>query len=332
MNNRSIVLASRPDGVPTESDFQIRENPIPHLIKDGDVLVKLKFLTVDPYMRARMRDVKGYLPPFQIGEPLVGGAIGEVLDSKSTSFKKGDLVHGFLPWVDLSVQSEKELTLITPEIRPATSVLGVLGMPGMTAYFALIDIGNIKAGETVVISGAAGAVGIVAGQIAKLKGLKVVGIAGSDEKCRILKDDFGFDECVNYKSLTFQKELLNSTPNGVDVYLDNVGGDITDCVIKRLNRHARIALSGQISSYNLNHHDVGPRLFIHFIVKSVKLQGFLISDYKDRFNEAKIELLKWMQEGHIKNQETIAEGLENAPKAFIGLFAGDNIGKQLVKV
>jgi NADPH-dependent curcumin reductase CurA len=332
MVNRQIHLVSRPEGMPEASNFKLVETEIPKP-EDGKVLVRTLYLSVDPYMRGRMRDAKSYAPPFRLNEPLTGGVVGEVVESRNPHFTAGEIVAGVLDWADYSVSSGNHLQKVDPSLAPISTALGVLGMPGLTAYFGLLDIGRPKEGETVVVSGAAGAVGMTVGQIAKLKGCRVVGIAGSEEKIRYLTEELGFDAGINYKTAeNLRKALSEACPDGVDVYFDNVGGAVTDAVLLRINRGARIVLCGQIALYNQETPDVGPRNLTQLLIHSALMKGFIVSDYADRFPEGIARLAEWFRNGKLKYKETVVEGLENAPKAFIGLFHGENIGKQIVRV
>jgi NADPH-dependent curcumin reductase CurA len=280
-----------------------------------------------------MNDRRSYVAPFQLNEVLTGGIVGEVVESQSNNFVKGNFVTGNLGWQDYSIADEKEVRKINPEIAPVSTALGVLGMPGLTAYFGLLDIGKPKQGETVVVSGAAGAVGTIVGQIAKIHGCRVVGIAGSDKKTIYLVDELGFDTAINYKTVPhLRKALKEACPNGVDIYFDNVGGDISDTVISLINNNARIPLCGQISLYNEAQIPMGPRLQPRLLTFSALMKGFLVHNYEDRFDEGIRQLAEWLRDKKLKYAEHFVEGLENAPKAFIGLFAGDNLGKQIVKV
>jgi NADPH:quinone reductase len=284
-------------------------------------------------MRGRMNDRKSYVAPFQLNEVLNGAVIGEVVESKSGSFSPGDLVTGNLGWQDYSVAAAKDVQLIAPGDAPSTAVLGILGMPGLTAYFGLLDIGRPHPGETVVVSGAAGAVGTIVGQLAKMHDCRVVGIAGSDLKVKYLIDELRFDAVVNYRtSPDLQGALKEACPKGVDVYFDNVGGVISDAVLSMINNGARIPVCGQISLYNESSVPVGPRVQPILLTHSAIMRGFLVRDYADRFAEGARELARLLREKKLKITETITNGLENAPKAFIGLFAGENLGKQLVRV
>ncbi len=329
--NHQILLVARPKGMPKLSDFAMNETTIPQP-KEGEVLVETLTLSVDPYMRGRMYEQTIHFPTFQLNQPPTGGGIGRVVKSNSSDFKKGDVVHGYLEWSDFSVVKSNDLQKIDPNLGPVTTALGVLGMPGMTAYFGLLDIGKPKKDETVVVSGAAGAVGTIVGQIAKIKGCRVVGIAGSDEKANYLINELGFDAAINYKNTTYIEELKKACPNGVDVYFDNVGGDITDQVLMLINKHARIVLCGQISMYNLEKQDFGPRNFWILMIRSVMLKGFIIDEYYDRFPEGIDQMALWIKQGKIKYRENIQIGLANIPRAFLGLFHGENIGKQLVTI
>ena len=279
-----------------------------------------------------MDEVKTYVDPFQLNEVLIGGVVGEVVESKNNDFKTGEIVEGRLGWSDFSVSNGSNSRKIDPTLAPISTSLGVVGMPGLTAYFGLLDIGKAKEGETVVISGAAGAVGMVAGQIAKIKGCRVIGIAGSEEKVNYLSNQLGFDQTINYKTENVLDALKAACPSGVDIYFDNVGGEISDAVIKLINYKARIIVCGQISQYNNEQIETGPRIQGQLIQRSALMQGFIVSDYADRFGEGYRQLGKWVKEGRLQYRENVVDGLENAPDAFIGLFRGDNIGKQLVRV
>ena len=330
--NRQILLVSRPNGTPSDENFKLVESDIP-TIEEGQLLVRTLYLSVDPYMRGRMSDAKSYIAPFELNEVLQGGVVGRVVESKNAKFAVGDIVTGMLFWQDYSVTDGRGIMKIDPTRAPITTSLGVAGMPGLTAYFGLTDIGNPQPGETVVVSSAAGAVGTVVGQIAKIKGCRVVGIAGEQDKIDYLLNELGFDAAINYKTTpNLRAALKEACPNGVDVYFDNVGGDITDAVLARLNHGARIPICGQIASYNLEQPDIGPRVFTQLLKTSSLAKGFIVSDYTPRFKEGFVQLATWLAEGKLKYRENIVEGLENAPQAFFGLFKGENIGKQLVKV
>lgn len=331
MTTQQILLASRPKGLPNPGNFRMITIELPD-IKPGDLLLKGLFYSVDPYMRGRMNDAKSYIPPFEVNKPLSGGVIAKVTKSLSDQFQEGDVVIGNFPWQENIIANEKEAKKIDTSIAPASYYLGILGMPGLTAYFGLMHIGKPKKGETVVVSGAAGAVGMVVGQIAKIQGCHVVGIAGSDEKIKLLKDEFGFDEAINYKTTSdMSKAIAEACPNGVDVYFDNVGGEISDAVIKNINFHARIPLCGQISLYNSTEAAMGPRIQPILLTRSVLMQGFIVSNFQEKFSEGIQHLAQWVKEGKLKTTETIEHGFENLPKALLGLFKGDNIGKMIVE-
>ena len=331
MNTRQIVLASRPKGLPTAQNFRFENIELAE-IQANEVLLEGMYYSVDPYMRGRMNDTKSYTPPFQIDQPIEGGVIARVVETKSSNFKPGDIVLGGLPWREKIIATEKNLQKIDTTIAPASYYLGLLGMPGLTAYFGLMHIGKPVAGETVVVSGAAGAVGIVVGQIAKIQGCRVIGIAGSDEKTALLKSEFGFDETINYNTCSdLKKAIAELCPDGVDIYFDNVGGSISDAVISNINFHARIPLCGQISLYNNTEQEVGPRLQPMLLTRSVLLQGFIITNFQSRFPEGIQHLAQWAKEGKLKFTETIVHGFDQLPTALIGLFKGDNTGKMIVQ-
>ena len=331
MQNKEIRFASRPTGLPTLDNFQTVDTDVPQL-NEGAVLVRTLYLSVDPYLRGRMRPGRSYVPPFEIGEVIASGAVGEVVESRSPQFQSGDIVTGMTGWRLYNVVNAAELRKIDARVFPVTTALGVLGMPGLTAYFGLLDIGQPKEGETVVVSGAAGAVGMTVCQIAKLKGGRVVGIAGSYEKNQYLKQELGVDTAINYKNGDVATALKNACPNGVDVYFDNVGGEVSDAVFPLLHHGARIVICGQISLYNLDKPDIGPRPQPYLLVNSALMKGFIITEYAARFPEGVMQLAQWLAAGKLKYAETIVEGFENTPQAFIGLFSGENLGKQIVKV
>jgi len=331
MQNKEIRLASRPAGVPTDENFQLVETEVPS-IADGEVLLRSLYISVDPYLRGRMREGKSYVQAFELGQVVESGVVGEVVESKSADFKPGDVVSAYLGWRVYNVANARQLMRTIPGVSPST-FLGALGMPGLTAYFGLLDIGKPKEGETVVVSGAAGAVGMTVCQIAKIKGCRVVGIAGSDEKSRYLRDELGVNATINYKTAgDMFAALKEACPNGVDVYFDNVGGAVSDAVLPVINDRARIVICGQISIYNLDKVDVGLRPQTALLVHSALMQGFIITQYTPRFAEGVGQLAQWFTSGQLKHVETVVEGFENTPKAFIGLFSGENLGKQVVKV
>lgn len=331
MRNKQIILANRPTGVPTPDNFKLvdAETPQP---AEGEALLRTLYLSVDPYMRGRMSDRKSYVAPFSVNEVIDGGAVCEVIESRSADLKAGDIVVGQLGWQLYSTAKAAQLIKIDPQLAPITTALGVMGMPGLTAYFGLLDIGKPAQGETIVVSGAAGAVGTTVCQIAKIKGCRVVGIAGTDEKNEYLTNELGIDVTINYKTADVQAALVEACPNGVDVYFDNVGGEISDAVMPLINKGARIVICGLISLYNSERTDIGPRIQAYLLIKSALMQGFIITDYAPRYQEGILQLGQWIAEGKLKYAENIVEGFENTPQAFLGLFKGDNLGKQLVKV
>jgi len=331
-SNREWILAERPEGEPDLDSFELREGDVPEP-RHGELLVRNRYLSVDPYMRGRMRDAESYAEPWAVGDVMRGGVVGEVVDSESDAYESGDLVTGNGTWADYSVLDADEVSAVDPSVADLPAYLGVLGMPGRTAYFGLLDVGDPKPGETVVVSGAAGAVGSVVGQIAALNGCRVVGFAGSDEKVAWLTDDLGFDAAINYKTVDdYRAALDDAAPDGVDVYFDNVGGPITDAVFTQLNLDARVAVCGQIAHYNDESVPTGPRKLPQLIATRASVEGFLIYDFQSRFAQATKQLAAWVAAGDIAHRETTVDGLENAPDAFLGLFAGDNIGKQVVRV
>ena len=332
MKNRQIILAARPEGLPKESDFRLIETETPRP-DEGQFLVRTEFLSVDPYMRGRISEIKSYAEPVAIGEVMVGGTVGTVLESKHRGYSPGDVVVGYWGWQEYAISDGKEIQRFDSSLAPMSTALGVLGMPGLTAYFGLLDIGQPKPGETVFVSGAAGAVGSMAGQIAKIKGCRVAGSTGSQAKVEHLLTDLGLDAAFNYKDVTdYAAQLQAVCPQGIDVYFDNVGGPLTDAVFTQINPHARIVVCGQIDQYNATHPSRGPRLLWQLIVKRARAEGFLVFDFIHRYREAQEQIAEWLRQGKVKYRETIVDGLENAPKAFIGLFRGENLGKQLVRV
>ncbi|MEK7834313.1 MAG: NADP-dependent oxidoreductase, partial [Acidobacteriota bacterium] len=300
MTNRQFLLAARPVGLPKDSDFNLVETPVPTPAAN-QFLVRAHYLSVDPYMRGRMNDVKSYAKPVQIGEVMTGGVVGKVVASNHPDYNAGDFAVGQFGWQEYAVSDGVGVRKVDPTLAPISTSLGVLGMPGLTAYFGLLDICDPKPGETVLVSGAAGAVGTLVGQIAKIKGCHTVGIAGTDDKVGYLTDELGFDAAFNYKTVTdYFAKLRELCPNGIDSYFDNVGGTISDAAIRLLNVHARVSVCGQISQYNLEKPEMGPRLIGLLIVTRSKIQGFLVSDYWSRFDEGLREMAGWISEGKLK--------------------------------
>lgn len=330
-HNEEIRLASRPVGMPTSENFAFVDIDLP-VLSDGQVLLQTQYISVDPYMRGRMNDVRSYVPPFELDKAMQGDVIARVVESRHSQYEAGDIVASYLPWRRYTVSDGHGLRKLDAAQGPVTAALSVLGITGLTAYFGLFDIGRPKPGETVVVSGAAGAVGSVVGQMAKLCGCRVIGIAGSDEKTAYLTDELGFNAAVNYRTQNVGTALKELCPEGVDVYFDNVGGEVTDAVLMRINDGARIAMCGQIAMYNATKAEMGPRLLSQLVVHRALIKGFIVSDYAPRFGEAIKRLAGWVTSGEIKYRETVVQGFERVPEAFLGLFRGDNIGKQLVKV
>jgi hypothetical protein len=319
-------------GYPKESDFKLVEESVRSL-EQGELLIRIIYLSLDPYMRGMMNERKSYIDPLPIDDLMVGGTVGKVLQSNNPGFVKGDIVEGMLGWQEYAVSDGSGLRKIDPKVAPISTALGVLGMPGLTGYFGLLDIANPKPGETVMISGAAGAVGSVAGQIAKIKGCRVVGTAGSDAKINYLVGELGFDAVFNYRSIeNYYEALREICPDGINIYFDNVGGAFTDAVVRLLVPGARVVVCGQISQYNLEKPEMGPRLLPYLLVKQARAEGFLIFQFADRYAEALDQLTQWLQAGRLKYREDIVDGIENAPRAFIGMLHGRNMGKQLVKL
>jgi len=328
--NQQILLARRPSGAVDERDFRLVETDAPQPA-EGQFLVRNLFLSLDPYMRGRMSDAKSYAKPAEVGEVMVGGAVGEVVASRHPKFKPGDKVEGPFGWQLYALSDGKGVRKIEDRGIPLSAYLGVLGMPGVTAYIGLLDFGQPKAGDTVVVSAASGAVGGVVGQIARIHGCRAVGIAGGADKCRFAVEELGYDACVDYKAGRLDEELRRAVPSGVDVYFDNVGGEISDAVLLRMNAFSRIPLCRLISEYQ-HAEPRGLRNVRSLLVNRIKLQGFIVSDHLQRWPAALADLSRWVSEGKIKYRETVAEGLRNAPAAFIGMLSGKNLGKQVVKL
>ena len=328
--NTQVLFKTRPEGMPSEDNFEIVKNAMPES-GEGQVLRRTIYLSVDPYMRGRMSTAKSYAEGAKLGEPMVGSTISEVVESNNPRYRAGDFVLGFDGWQAYAASDGKGLRKLDPADAPISYAVGVLGMPGLTSYVGLLDIGKPKEGETVVVSAAAGAVGSIAGQIAKIKGCRVVGTAGSDEKCKYVVNELGFDVCINYKTEDLKEALKAACPNGIDIYFDNVGGAVLDAVLKRINVHARIPLIGLISQYNDAKPMPGPNLG-SVLANRALIQGMIIFDHVDRMPDFLRDMATWLREGKVRYREDIIQGLENAPRAFIGLLQGENIGKRIVQV
>ncbi|MCA9093970.1 MAG: NADP-dependent oxidoreductase [Planctomycetaceae bacterium] len=330
--NRAWILKSRPKGMVTTDNFELRESPV-DTPSEGEFLIRTIWLSVDPYMRGRMNDRRTYIDPVALESVMCGSGVGVVIESKNSEYPVGCYVCGEFGWQEYVATNGKGMRRVDPALAPLSTALGVLGMPGRTAYFGLLDIGKPQTGQTVVVSGAAGAVGATVGQIAKIYGCRVVGIAGSDEKVNYLTQELGFDAAWNYKTVPNYVEKLKETcPTGIDIYFDNVGGPITDAVFHKINRKARICICGQIAQYNSSSAEKGERFLWKLIETRSRVEGFLVFDYAASYPDADRQLIGWFQEGKLKYREKITRGLELTPQAFIGLFTGENIGKQLVQV
>lgn len=329
---KKILLNSRPEGKPDHSNFKFDTENIPET-KEGELLLKSVYVSVDPYLRGRMSDAPSYIPPFEVNKPIKSLVVAEVLESKHDDYKKGDHVSGMLDWKEVQVAKADEMMKVDKEKAPLSAYLGILGMTGLTAYLGLTEIGKPKEGETLLVSGAAGAVGSTVGQIGKILGLRVVGIAGTDEKVAMLKEEFGFDAGINYNTTENMKEAIKKTcPDGVDVYFDNVGGDISDAVLFNINKFSRTVVCGAISVYNETSIPQSTSVHPFLIKKSSLMQGFVISDFADKHPQGVQQLSKWLQEEKLTYTETVEEGFENIPQAFLDLFEGKNKGKMVVKV
>ena len=330
--HRRVVLVRRPPGEPAETDFRVEEAPVPEP-RHGEVLVKVHYLSLDPYQRGRMRDAASYAAPVGLNEVMTGGTVGEVVKSAHDGFRVGDIVEDRLGWQEYAIGSGATLRKVDPSIAPISTANGVLGMPGMTAYFGLLQVGQPKPGETVVVSAASGAVGQVVGQIAKLMGCRAVGIAGGAKKCAFVTDELGFDACIDYKAeKNLDAALQAACHHGIDVYFDNVGGAISDAVLRNLNFFARIALCGSISQYNATSAEMGPRLMGTFVGKRVTVRGFIVFDFAQHYGPAMRQMGEWVRAGKVKYREDVVEGIDKAPRAFIGMLRGENFGKMLVKL
>ena len=332
---RRLVLASRPVSEPSPENFRLEEFPVPVPV-DGEILLRTIYLSLDPYMRGRMSDAPSYAAPVAIGQVMEGGTVSEVVASKNPDYKPGDKVLGQTGWQSHAISSGKGLRKLDPAAAPLSYALGILGMPGMTAYFGLAEIGKPKAGETLVVAAATGAVGSVVGQIAKIRGARVVGIAGGEKKCAFAKSELGFDECVDHRAADFPTQLTAACPSGIDVYFENVGGRVFEVVAPLLNTYARVPVCGVIAQYNaaVGVQDANwvPALMRSVLSKRLTLRGFIVSDFYPRYSEFASEVVGWVKSGKLKYREDILDGLESAPRGLVGLLRGENFGKRLVRV
>ena len=331
MINKHWKLAARPKGMVQVSDFTYGETPVATL-GDGEVLVRTLYISLDPAMRGWMNEGKSYIPPVGIGEIMRAGTLGEVLQSNNPAFSPGDYVVGNDGVQSYAVSNGKAYRKVDAKLAPLPKYIGLLGMPGMTAYFGLLEVGQPKAGETVVVSGAAGAVGQVVGQIAKIKGCKVIGIAGGKDKCDFVVNELGFDACIDYKSQDVKKALREACPDGVDVYFDNVGGDILDAVLTQIRMKARIVICGAISQYNNSTPVKGPSNYMSLLVNRARMEGIVVFDWAKRYSEGVQQMGEWMAQGKLKSREDIVDGIETFPATLLKLFTGENFGKLMIRV
>ena len=329
--NKQLILSKRPIGMPAADTWTLQANPTPE-VKDGEILIKTHYVSLDPAMRGWLNDAKSYIPPVQIGDVMRAGNIGEIVQSNHPKFEVGDIVTGWGGVQQYVATDGKGFYKVDTKLAPMPTYIGTLGMPGMTAYFGILEVGKIKEGDTVLISGAAGAVGGVAGQIAKIKGCQVIGIAGGPEKCRHLVEDLGFDGAIDYKNENIYAGIKQHCPKGIDVYFDNVGGEILDAALARLRMHARIVICGAISQYNNTGAINGPKNYLSLLVNRATMQGMVVMDYAPKYKEAAQNMGMWMMQGKLKSREDIYEGIENFYQTFQRLFTGEKKGKLVLKV
>jgi NADPH-dependent curcumin reductase len=330
LTNRQFLLASRPKGRPSVDNFEFVKRPVPEP-GDGQVLLRTLYLSLDPYMRGRMNDTKSYAKPAELGQPMVGGTVSEVAASKNPKFAAGDIVLAYAGWQDYALSDGAGLRKLDPKAAPLTTALGILGMPGMTAYTGLLEIGQPKPGETLVVAAASGAVGSAVGQIARIKGARAVGVAGGAEKCRFVVQELGFDACIDHRASDLAEQLAAACPKGVDVYFENVGGAVQQAVWPLLNDFARVPVCGVIAQYNATGPSPGPDIAT-ILRKRLLVRGFIVWDFAARQGDFLRDMAQWIREGKVKYREDIVDGLEKAPQAFLGLLEGKNFGKLVVKV
>ena len=329
--NKSWILHKRPSGYPKSEDFRLVESEFPELL-EGEILIESKFLSLDPYMRGRMNDTKSYAPSLKLGDVITGEAVGKVIKSRNRKIKEGYFVNAHIGWQEYGKTDGNSVRIIDPNLAPISTALGILGMPGLTAYFGLLNICKPLPGDTVVVSAASGAVGAVVGQIAKIMGCRVIGIAGSEQKIDYCSSELNFDFVINYKKENVINKILEYAPEGVDVYFDNVGGEISDAVISNIAIGGRIAICGQISLYNLEEASMGPRMGGTLLINQASMQGFLVFQFKSQYQDGLLRLSDWVRKGSLKYKEDIIDGIENVPKAFIGMMNGQNFGKLLIRL
>ncbi len=329
--NKQLILAKRPIGIPDQDTWKLDENPKPE-IGDGQFLIEQMYVSLDPAMRGWMNDVKSYIPPVQIGEVMRAGTAGKIVESKNANFKVGEYVSGWGGVQQYAVGDEKGFYKVKPDLAPLPCYIGTLGMPGMTAYFGILEVGKIKVGDRVLVSGAAGAVGSVVGQIAKIKGCHVVGIAGGPEKCDYITSELGFDGAIDYKNENVYKRLREECPKGIDVYFDNVGGDILDIALTQIRRNARIVICGAISQYNNKEAVNGPKNYLSLLVNRASMTGMVVMDYAADYDKAALQMGQWMALGKLKSKEDVYEGMENFHEVFLKLFNGQKMGKLVLKL
>ncbi|MFR9675051.1 NADP-dependent oxidoreductase [Streptomyces sp. TR06-5] len=329
---RAWHLTKRPQGWPAPDGFALREVPV-EAPADGQILVRNQYLSVDPYMRGRMDDRRSYVPPFRLEEPMDGGAVGIVVESRAEGFNAGDHVLHGKGWREYATLDARQATTVSPELAPASAYLGVLGMPGLTAYAGLLEVASLTEGDAVFVSGAAGAVGSQVGQIARLKGAsRVIGSAGSDEKVRLLQEEYGFDAAFNYKSAPVAEQLRAAAPQGIDVYFDNVGGDHLEAALGEMNVHGRITVCGMIAQYNATEPPTAPRNLAMLIGKRIRMQGMLVADHYGMQQQFVSEVSEWIRSGKLHYRETVVDGIDNALDAFLGMLKGENTGKMVVRL
>lgn len=329
--NKQILLAKRPTGLPGTETWKLQESPIP-IADEGEVVIQQHYISLDPAMRGWLNDVRSYIPPVAVGDVMRAGSVGVVIDSKHPKYKVGDTLTGWGGVQQYALSDGTNWYPVDPSLAPMPVYISTLGMPGMTAYFGALEVGKIAEGETLLVSGAAGAVGSVVGQIGKIKGCRVVGIAGGPDKCQYITNDLGFDAAIDYKNESVYQGIKRTCPDGIDVYFDNVGGDILDAALSRINRHARIVICGAISQYNNEGPVKGPSNYLSLLVNRATMQGMVVMDYAKDYGKAALEMGQWIFEGKLKSKEDIYTGIEHFHETFLKLFSGEKMGKLILKV